>query len=84
MHDYIDIVVPLAKNSAAFFDTSPEGLSFLPLGGPRWIFFSVFLAHPKSVTDTGAVINMGTTGTNVEHSINSADFIDYFLCSFLI
>lgn len=46
-------------------------------------FLSV-LAHPKSVTDTKAVINMGTTGTNVEHSMNSADFIDYFLCSFLI
>lgn len=29
-------------------------------------FLSV-LAHPKSVTDTRAVINMGTTGSNVEH-----------------
>lgn len=27
MGDYIYIVVPLAKNSASFFDTSPEGLS---------------------------------------------------------
>lgn len=41
-------------------------------------FLSV-LAHPKSVTDTRAVINMGTTGSNVEHSMNSADFTDVWV-----